>query len=170
MTLDFTNLYKKCTAKPYSLFIYLFTYSLFTYSSLEKSLENKNNWTYSWKTNKRIEGKVQKQLLDTEEKSITSLFSKDFFSQEAAYELNKIKEIQQKINRDNSIYKTDHKKRDKTSFSKVSNNRNFKRKVYGSIFTLDNAPEKQIKLQNAIGKFKESTKLKVIEKKRKTNY
>ena len=108
--------------------------------------------------------------MDTEEKSITSLFSKDFFSQEAAYELNKIKEIQQKINRDNSIYKTDHKKRDKTSFSKVSNNKNFRRKVYGSIFKLDNAPEKQIKLQNAIGKFKESTKLKVIEKKRKTNY
>ena len=96
--------------------------------------------------------------MDTEEKSITSLFSKDFFSQEAAYELNKIKEMQQKINRDNSIYKTDHKKRDKTSFSKVSNNKNF------------NAPEKQIKLQIAIGKFEESTKLKVIEKKRKTNY
>ena len=37
------------------------------------------------------------------------MFLKDFLSEEAIYELNKIKEADQKINRDYLIYKTGHK-------------------------------------------------------------
>ena len=67
------------------------------------------------KQTKVIEGKIENQPLDLDQKPITDLFSKDFFSEEAIYELNKIKEIEeQKINRDNLIYKLDNKKGHKT--------------------------------------------------------
>ena len=59
---------------------------------------------------KAIEGRVKKQILDTDHKSIMNLLSKDFLSETAIYKLNKIKEIDQKINRDDSIYKTGTKK------------------------------------------------------------
>ena len=62
------------------------------------------------KQTKAIEGRVKKQILDTDHKSIMNLFSKDFLSETAIYKLNKIKEIDQKINRDDSIYKTGTKK------------------------------------------------------------
>ena len=35
------------------------------------------------------------------------MFSKDILNEEAIYELNKIKEIKQKLNRDDLIYKAD---------------------------------------------------------------
>ena len=39
------------------------------------------------------------------------MFSKDFLPEEAIYELNKIKDEEQKINRDDLNYKTGNKKR-----------------------------------------------------------
>ena len=48
----------------------------------------------------------KKQLLDTDKKSTTALFSNNFLTKEAIYELSKIKEIEQKTNRDDLIYKT----------------------------------------------------------------
>ena len=50
----------------------------------------------------------EKQLLDTDQKSIPSLFSK-----EAIYELHKIVEIEQWNNRDNLICNTSDTKKDK---------------------------------------------------------
>ena len=38
------------------------------------------------------------------------MFSKEFLYGEDIYELNKVVEIEQKINRDDLIYKTDNKK------------------------------------------------------------
>ena len=42
--------------------------------------------------------------------SISNLFSKDFLAGETRDELNKIKEIEQQINRDDLIFKTGNKK------------------------------------------------------------
>ena len=41
------------------------------------------------------------------------MFPKDFLSGKAKYGLNKIKEIEQKMNRDDLIYKVDKKKKKK---------------------------------------------------------
>ena len=62
--------------------------------------------------------KVEKQLLETDKKPIASLFSKEFLYEEDIYELNKVVEIEQKINRDDLIYKTDNKKGQDIWFSK----------------------------------------------------
>ena len=45
------------------------------------------------------------------------MFSKDFLNEEAIYELNKIVEMENKLNRDDLIYKTGNSKKDKTGFS-----------------------------------------------------
>ena len=42
------------------------------------------------------------------------MFSKDFASEKAIYELDKIDEIEQRISRNDLIYKTGTKKKDKT--------------------------------------------------------
>ena len=47
-------------------------------------------------------------------KMIVSLFSKDYLNEEASYELNKIVEMENKLDRKYSIYKTGNKKKDKT--------------------------------------------------------
>ena len=65
---------------------------------------------------KAIEKRVKKQLLDTVQKSIASLFSGDFLTEDAIFVLNKIVEIEQKFNRDNFIYKASDKKEDKTYY------------------------------------------------------
>ena len=45
-------------------------------------------------------------------KKIASLFSKDFLNEEGTYELNKIVEMENKLNRDDLIYKTGNKKKE----------------------------------------------------------
>ena len=65
---------------------------------------------------KAIEKIVEKQLLDTVQKSIVSLFSEDFLTKDAIFVLNKIVEIEQKFNRDYFIYKASDKKEDKTYY------------------------------------------------------
>ena len=57
---------------------------------------------------------VEKKFSDTDGTSIASLFSKDFLNKEATYELNKIVEKENKLNRNDLIYKTGNKKKDKT--------------------------------------------------------
>ena len=42
------------------------------------------------------------------------MFLKDFLNEEATYELNKIVEMENKLNRDNLIYKTGNMKKNKT--------------------------------------------------------
>ena len=85
-------------------------------------------------------------------------FWKDFLTEEA-YELNKIKEIKQEINRQELVYKTDNKKKHNTyDFQKFQIIRYFEREIYSGILTLNHALEKQINVKDEIDKFKESTK------------
>ena len=96
------------------------------------------------------------------------MFSKDFLTEEAIYWLNKIKEIEVKINRYDLIYKTGDKERDKTyDFQKFKTIKSFGREIYNDELTLEYAFEEQIKSQNEIDKFKESTKPQIKEKKEK---
>ena len=61
------------------------------------------------------ENTVEKTFLDADQKSIASLFSKDFLTEEATYNFKKIYKC--KIN---LIYKTSNKKKDKAKrFSKA---------------------------------------------------
>ena len=53
------------------------------------------------KQTKTIENRIDKQILDADQNSITNLFSKDVLCEKAIYELNKIKKIEQQINKDN---------------------------------------------------------------------
>ena len=57
----------------------------FTYSTLKKALKNKT---------KATKNAVEKQILGKGQNSVSNLFSKDVLSEEAIYELNKIKEIE----------------------------------------------------------------------------
>ena len=63
---------------------------------------------------KVIEYRVEKKFLDTDQKFVASLFSKDFLNEEATLELSKIVKMEIKLNRDYLIYKTGNKKKDKT--------------------------------------------------------
>ena len=64
-----------------------------------------------------IEYRVEKKFLDTDQKFVASLFSKDFLNEEATLELSKIVKMENKHNRDDLIYKTGNEKKDKTWFS-----------------------------------------------------
>ena len=74
-------------------------------------------------------------MVESENKSQTQIknqlaifFSKDLLSEEAIYKSNKIIEMQQKISRDDLIYETDNKKKDKTyNFQKLKTIRSFGR-------------------------------------------
>ena len=82
---------------------------------------------------------------------MTALCSKNFLTEEAIHELSKIKEIEQKIDRDGFIYETGDKKKDKTSnFQKFKTINFFGREFYNGHHTLDFWINKQ--------KFSKSTK------------
>ena len=91
---------------------------------------------------KAIGNRVEKNILDTDKKSIACLFSKGFLKEEATFKLNKIPEIENKLKRDDLIYKTDNKKEDKTyDFQKFKTIRSFGRKIYNNDLLLDDAAE-----------------------------
>ena len=93
------------------------------------------------------------------------MFSKYFKTEEARYELKKVKTIEQEINKDRLIHKTGNKKKDKTYyFQKSETILSFGREIYSSILTLNVALEEQINLKDGIDKFKESAKPKPSEK------
>ena len=101
----------------------------------------------------------QKKFLGTDENSIVSLFSKDFVNEESTYELNKIVEMENKINGDNLIHKTDNNKKDKIyDFQKFKTIKSFRRETYNNDLSLDDALEQHMRLKNDIDIFKESTK------------
>ena len=54
--------------------------------------------------------------LDTDQKSIAALFSKDFLNEQATYELSKIVQKENKVNRDQLNYNVGNKKKHKTYF------------------------------------------------------
>ena len=85
------------------------------------------------------------------------MFPKDFRNVEATDELNKIVEMEKKLNRDDLIYKTGNKKKDKTfDFQKFKIKRSFGREFYRNDLSLDDALEPQIRLNVYIFKEKEA--------------
>ena len=66
------------------------------------------------KKNKSDQKQSQKRFLEADQKSIASLFLKDFLNEEATYELKKIVEMENKLYRDDLIYTAGNKKKDKT--------------------------------------------------------
>ena len=87
----------------------------FTYSPLGKALEKQTKTIKDQgeKQVKAIKNRIKRQILDTEQKPITDLFSKGLLSEEVICELNKTEETEQKIDRDDLIYKTGYKKKKK---------------------------------------------------------
>ena len=85
----------------------------FTYSPLWKALEKQTKTIKDQgeKQVKAIKNRIKRQILDTEQKPIIDLFSKGLLSEEVICELNKTKETEQKIDRDDLIYKTGYKKK-----------------------------------------------------------
>ena len=87
------------------------------------------------------------------------MFSEDLLTEEAIYDACRIIEIEQKINRDNLVYKTGDQKKGKTyDFQKFKARISFQRGIYNDELTLEDALEEQIKFKTKINKFKESTK------------
>ena len=128
----------------------------------------KINWRPSGKTNKSTWSQSQKELLNTDQKSIASLFPKDYINGEASYDLSKIIEMENKLNRDNLIYKTGNKKKDKTYDFQKFKTTFFGRENYNDHLSLDDTIELQIRWKDDIYIFKESAKPK--ESVRKKGY
>ena len=85
----------------------------FAYSTLRKASKNKQK-TIEDEREKQIEAiknRVEKQLLDTDKKSNTTLFSKDVLTEEAMYQSIKITKIKKEINRNDLIHKTGNRKK-----------------------------------------------------------
>ena len=59
---------------------------------------------------KSLGNRAEKTFLDTDQTSIVSLFSKDNLNEEPTYELNKIVEMENKLDRNDFIYKTGNKR------------------------------------------------------------
>ena len=77
--------------------------------------------------------------------------------------------MKNKLNRNDSIYKTVNKKKDKThDFQKFKTIRSFGREIYNSDLSPDDALKQQIRLKDNIDIFKESTKPKESVKKGKS--
>ena len=144
--------------------------AMFEYSPLGKAFEKQTKMIEDQgeKQIKALKNIVEKKYLDTDQKSIASLFSKDFLNEEATYELNKIVKMKNKINRDDLIYKTGNKKNDKAyDFQNFKTIRSFGREIYHNNLSLDDASKFQIILKDDIDIFNEFTKPKESLKKEK---
>ena len=67
---------------------------------------SKNDWRATRKKGKNNWRSRRKHFLDKDQKSIASVFSKDFLNEEHLYELNKIVEVENKLSGEYLIYKT----------------------------------------------------------------
>ena len=80
----------------------------FTYSPLGNALEKQTKtiedqgekWIKAIENRIEKQKWIEKQILNTDQKSMSHLLSKDFLAAEARDELNKIKETEQEISRD----------------------------------------------------------------------
>ena len=94
------------------------------------------------------------------------MFSKDYRNEEATYELNKIVEMENKLDENDLTYKICDKKKEKTyDFQEFATIRPFGREIWNNDLSLDDALEQQIRLKNDIDIFKKSTKRKESVKK-----
>ena len=60
-----------------------------------------------------LENRVENLFLNTVQKPIASLFSKYFLNEKTTYKLYKIAEMENNLDRNDLIYKTDNVKKDK---------------------------------------------------------
>ena len=91
-------------------------------------------------------------FLDTDQKSFSSLVSKDILNDEAKYELNIIVERENKLNRDGLIYKAGNKEKDKTNdFQKLKTIISFGREIYNDNLSQDDGLEQQVRLKGDTG-------------------
>ena len=86
-----------------------------TYSPLENVLgkQRKTIEDQGEKQIKAIKNRVKKNLLETDQILNASLFSKHFINKEAMYEINKMEEMENKLDRNDLIYRAGYKKKDK---------------------------------------------------------
>ena len=92
-----------------------YTYSLLRVAFVEQTTKIKEKIKdQGEKQIKVLENRVETFFSEADQKSIASFCSKDFVNEEATYELSKIVEMENKLNRDYLIYKTDNMKKDKT--------------------------------------------------------
>ena len=114
------------------------------YSPLGKALEKQRPTTedQGGKKIKALQNRGEKNFLDTNQKSIASLFSNNFLNEESTYELTRIVEMENKLDRNDLIYKTGNKKKDKTyDFQKFKTIRSFGREIYNNDLSLDDSLE-----------------------------
>ena len=94
------------------------------------------------------------------------MFSKDFLTEKAIYELNKSKKIKPQNERNDLIYKTGDKKKDKSYvYRRFNTVRFFGGEIFNDELTLEGSLEEKIKFKNKINKFKKSTKPQIKEEK-----
>ena len=134
----------------------------FTYSPLGKAFE---------KQIKTIEDKGQKQIDALESlkpkeqtKSIEEMFLEGYDSAEIKNELNKIKEYEKKVNRDNMIYYSSKEPFDFRMFKTI---RSFGDDIYSSKITINEADQEQSDLVEYILNFNNKTRPKNKDDKKK---
>ena len=87
------------------------------------------------------------------------MFSKDFLNEEAIYKLNIIVEMENKLDRNDLVYKTGYSKKDKKSgFQKFKTIRSFEREIYGNDLSLDDVLEQKIRLKDGTDIFQKIKK------------
>ena len=70
---------------------------------------SKNDWRATRKKGKKNWRSRRKHFLDKDQKSIASVFSKDYLNEEHLYELKKIVEVENKLSGEYLIHKTGNK-------------------------------------------------------------
>ena len=108
---------------------------------------------------------LKNEFLDRNKKSVAYLFSKYFLNEEATHELNRTVEMENKLDRNDLIYETSNKKKDKTyDFQNFKTIRFFGGEIDNNGLSLDDTLEEQIRLNDDIDVFKESAKSKKKKK------
>ena len=82
----------------------------------KKQWKNKKKKTIKDREEKQIKAiktVLKQKILEADQKSIAFLFSNNFLNEKTTYEWDKIVEIENKFNRNDLIYKTGNKKKDK---------------------------------------------------------
>ena len=94
------------------------------------------------------------------------MFSKDYLNEGAKYELNKIVEIENKLDKSYLSCKTGNKKNNKVyNFQKFKTVTSSGREIHNNDLSLDDSFEQQIKSKNDIDIFKDSIRPKKSFKK-----
>ena len=108
---------------------------------------------------------LKNEFLDRNQKSVAYLFSKYFLNEEATHELTRTAEMENKLDRNDLIYETSNKKKNKTyDFQNFKTIRFFGEEIDNNGLSLDDTLGEQIRLNDDIDVFKESAKSKKKKK------